>query len=286
MELHKTPLKSIFSVQSAITFYRIRFGDRHYGGDWHDFPELMYVEDGTHRVLVDGTLFELQAGQAILYAPNAYHTGPVSKALVDIVSFETDFEALPALCNRVLTLSGKQKQLLSRIMTQGLDHFTPIAKESGERGLTPRAETGALELMRLKNNLELLLIDLSLEHTSRSVRDASNTENMRTERLRGVTLYLKEHLGAPLSLGQIAKDCHMSVSQLKLLFRTELGCGPIAYLIALRIGEAKRMISDTSLNFTQIAERLGFGSIHHFSKRFKEKTGLSPSEYAKTVYKK
>ena len=40
------------------------------------------------------------------------------------------------------------------------------------------------------------------------------------------------------------------------------------------------MIRDGRLNFTQIAARLGFQSVHYFSRRFRKVTGMSPSEYA------
>ena len=51
------------------------------------------------------------------------------------------------------------------------------------------------------------------------------------------------------------------------------------------IQAAKKMICDSSMSFTQIAERLGFGSVHYFSNLFKEKTGMTPSEYAKSLNK-
>ena len=39
------------------------------------------------------------------------------------------------------------------------------------------------------------------------------------------------------------------------------------------------------MNFTEIADRLGFCSLHYFSRTFKKKTGLTPSEYLKKVNK-
>ena len=46
---------------------------------------------------------------------------------------------------------------------------------------------------------------------------------------------------------------------------------------------AKEMIREGRLNFTQIAARLGFQSVHYFSRRFKLLTGMSPSEYSDSV---
>ena len=43
------------------------------------------------------------------------------------------------------------------------------------------------------------------------------------------------------------------------------------------------MIREGQLNYTQIASKLGFGSVQYFSRRFKALTGMSPSEYDRSV---
>ena len=55
------------------------------------------------------------------------------------------------------------------------------------------------------------------------------------------------------------------------------------YFLDLKIDEAKKLISEKELSYTQIAEKLSFGSIHYFSKIFKIKTGMSPREYDRSV---
>lgn len=287
MEYHKAPLPTLFSVGAVISFFRIRFGERHFGGDWHNFPELLYVEEGEHHILVDGEPFLLRAGEAILYAPNAYHIGPApSRALVDIVSFDTDFPPLYSLCNRVLMLTAGQKRLLSDIMTEGLSSFRRTDIVEGVRGLLPVEDISPFSLMRLKNNLEVLLIDLYTKAAATPTDAASNRNNLKEQRLHFITEYLKSQLHRTLTREEVATACHISDSALKELFHEQLGCGPMTYFLALKVGEAKRLIRDSSMNFTEIAEALGFGSIHHFSKFFKTKTGLTPSEYAKAIDKR
>lgn len=287
MNYHKATLPALFSVEAVISFHRIRFGERHFGGDWHDFPELLYVEEGEHRILVDGEPFLLRAGEAILYAPNAYHIGPApSRALVDIVSFVTDFPPLLSLCNRVLALTAGQKRLLSDIITEGLSSFRRTDIAEGVRGLTPVENVIPYSLMRLKNNLEVLLIDLYTKAAATPTDAVSNRDNLKEQRLHLITEYLKSQLHRTLTREEVTTACHISDSALKELFHEQLGCGPMTYFLALKVGEAKRLIRDSSMNFTEIAEALGFGSIHHFSKFFKAKTGLSPSEYAKAIDKR
>ena len=287
-EYCKADLPALFSVPKVVTVLHIEMdGKRNYGGDWHDFPELFYVEAGAKRLLVDGKLFELGEGQAIIYAPNSYHIGSGQKteAVVDIVSFETDFAGLPSLCNRVLTLNGEARRQLSHLISEGaalLEH----PHGHGVAGMVAREGADPLELMKLKSRIELLLLELFTDSKrEKPTRSASNQVNFREEQWEAVTNFLRAQLHRTLSQDEIAAHCSMSVSKLKKLCHEQLGCGPIAYFLALKIGEAKRLIHDSSLNFTQIAERLGFSSIHYFSKLFKEKTGLTPSEYAKRIYR-
>ena len=51
----------------------------------------------------------------------------------------------------------------------------------------------------------------------------------------------------------------------------------------LKINAAKELIRTNRMNFTQIAEHLGYASIHYFSRQFKKVTGMTPSEYASSI---
>lgn len=43
------------------------------------------------------------------------------------------------------------------------------------------------------------------------------------------------------------------------------------------------MIRENNLNFTEIAAALQYSTVHHFSRQFKEKFGITPTEYAQSV---
>ena len=43
------------------------------------------------------------------------------------------------------------------------------------------------------------------------------------------------------------------------------------------------MIREKQYNFTEIAQRLGYSSVHYFSRHFKQVAGMTPSEYAASV---
>ena len=51
----------------------------------------------------------------------------------------------------------------------------------------------------------------------------------------------------------------------------------------MKIDAAKQLIRSQRLNFTQIADRLGYTSVHYFSRQFKKVTGMTPSEYSVSI---
>lgn len=287
-EYLKTSLPAILSVRSIVTVYHRKLDHYTSKGEAHDFPELMYVEKGPTNVTVDDTLYEMESGEIMIYAPFSKHgSRKPTDATISIISFESDSKELDTLYNRIIKVTGKQKEMISSLVTAGVQIFENNRKVNGLVGMAPREGTAAYELQKIKNQLELLLIDiLHTENPGYAMTAGINHKNYESEQSDMLTAYLKEHLCEALTLEQIGGACAMSVSKLKRFCNRQYGCAPITYLISLRISEAKRMIRETSMNFTQIAEALGFGSVHYFSKQFKDKTGVTPSEYAKPISEK
>ena len=283
----RTNLTSFLSVRSIVCVLHTILNNRICSGEAHDFPELLYVNSGHHTLKIDGVPHIMEPGQLIFYAPHAFHEGDLpSSAALSIISFEAELPELFPFYNRVITLTGKQQKVLSQIISEGLDAFQAAPKETGLHGMIPRADIADYTLQQLKNQLELFLIDLYKTADPTQPRTvAANQENFRAEQFSYVKDYLSSHLSENLSLTQIAEGCSMSVPKLKLLFKEQCGCGPISFFINLKLNTAKKMICDSPMSFTQIAEQLGFHSVHYFPKLFKDKTGMTPSEYAKSLNK-
>ena len=59
--------------------------------------------------------------------------------------------------------------------------------------------------------------------------------------------------------------------------------GVIEYFRNLKVEQAKILIREGNYNFTEISELLGYSSIHYFSRHFKQATGFSPTDYARSI---
>jgi AraC-like DNA-binding protein len=99
--------------------------------------------------------------------------------------------------------------------------------------------------------------------------------------LRPALEYIEGHISdSALSNSEIANVMDISEVYLRKLFITYQNCTPKQYVLSLRIRKAKHMLVDTPHSVTRIAEECGFGSLYHFCRAFKEKTGFTPTEYA------
>ena len=91
--------------------------------------------------------------------------------------------------------------------------------------------------------------------------------------------YARKHCEQEFSLKELAGLCGISPSYFRRLFGRHYGCAPRAYLRRARIQKAKSLMIGSGLNFSEIAQQLGFATVHSFSRAFHEVEGISPSQY-------
>jgi AraC-like DNA-binding protein len=90
--------------------------------------------------------------------------------------------------------------------------------------------------------------------------------------------FAHEHLADPgLDLARLAAAAHVSPPHLVRRFRAQLGVTPMAYVWRRRVALGVDLLTHTGLPVGVVAERSGFKSVYHFSRRVKDQTGLAPS---------
>jgi AraC-like DNA-binding protein len=126
-----------------------------------------------------------------------------------------------------------------------------------------------------------------LEHHERYEKDVkistSIHEYMKEEKLAIVINFLQENLHQNLTLDDICQNTLLSRSSLQKLFKEGTGHSVMDYFKEMKMQEIKHLIREENHNFTEIAEILGYSSIHYLSRTFKANTGMTLSEYASSV---
>jgi AraC-type DNA-binding domain-containing proteins len=121
--------------------------------------------------------------------------------------------------------------------------------------------------------LELFTFFSILQLNSKTVKSSTDDAIIR--------LALKMHSKYPkkCSVNDFARICNLSLSRFTHKFKKEIGFTPVQYVTRIRIEEAKYMLSNSSLNITEISSVVGYDNPLYFSRIFKKALGVSPSLY-------
>ncbi|MEX0324923.1 MAG: helix-turn-helix domain-containing protein [Puniceicoccaceae bacterium] len=141
--------------------------------------------------------------------------------------------------------------------------------------------------LRQSHILRHLLAMMTLQ-TERFLEDPQSgfLQKKLSEPPRGVgqaQVLLEDHPGHDWKLDELGRLVGMAPNYLSTVFARTFGMPPMRYLLLCRIKRAKDLLKESELSITTIAHELGFSSIQHFSMRFKEVTGESPSVFRKTI---
>ncbi len=288
MDIQMVPVKKLIHIAGLYSFFYFEHDTNFYfPGEQHDFWEIVYVDSGEISVIAENSGYLLKQGEIIFHKPNEFHalaSTPREPHNVIVTTFETSSPALNFFRNKIFTLNSKQRKILSVLLEEIKRAFSPHFTANQNVLLQPVSDAGAFQLCAAL--LEYLLIELLRDNSAskRSLRESpiarKNVENVLVD---SIKTYLKENLHRSLSLSDICEHYNMSRSYICQIFHNESGGGLIDYYIDLKIQEAKYLIRKGEMNFTQISEKLGYASIHHFSRSFKSKAGMSPSAYEKSV---
>ena len=237
-------------------------------GESHSLVELTYVDQGSLHSVADGQDILLEQGDLMLYAPNQWH---MQYADIDVaprfmtVAFDPGDYDLSDLYNRKFQSPQKAISLLEKMLREQ----EKMDELSGDMILNYLC----MVLLTLKR-----LCDAPAD-TLRSTHCITN-EN---EIISRAQQYINTHVRSRLTVPLVAQNTDVSTSYLTALFHKHLQISPGEYIRRIKLQESKQMIREGTMNFTEIAQALQYSTIHHFSRQFKEKFGITPSQYAKSI---
>lgn len=251
--------------------------------DKHPFRELVYVDTGMIRVEAESYSGTLNENMMIIHKSEEEHS---LKCINDtapnviVIGFECDAPELDAFSSEPIILDSNQQRTLTEVIKEGRTVFKgpydiPNLKDMKKRENYP---FGADQMIKLK--LEMLLIDI-VRSGSSSVENSGN-ESCDTKMLE-IREYLKKNFREKITLGELCFLFGTNKTTLCAMFKEAYGDTVIGYLNTLRIKEAKKLMREGEYNLSQISSMLRFSSIHYFSRMFKKKEKISPSEYIKTI---
>lgn len=256
-------------VESLYTFF---YQEKEQGfifpGEAHPMPELTYVDQGTLHSVVDGQDLLLEQGDIMIYMPDQWHMQYADMGIAPrfvTISFELAGQDLLKLKNRKFKAPQQTVTLLQQMLRE---------QEA------PDDHSGDMLIAMLNQLLVILLRQVDAPTAKVRTSNAVHSEN---EIIRRAQQYISTHIREKLTVPAVANRVDVSPSYLTALFHKNLQISPGEYIRRIKLQESKQMIRENSMTFTEIAAALQYSTVHHFSRQFKEKFGITPTEYAKSV---
>ncbi len=241
------------------------------GGLRRNGGELYVLESGRATFRTGGRTVPLTPGQGLFLlggsVPGVASTDGGRVTGVSIM-FVGDLDGFRPLAGRPLTFSPPQRAALRDLWSAGL----------------AAADEPAQASQRVRF-LDLLFSLLPVP--SRGVPGTGQEPAARRHHHLFLTTRVKEFLWnaseRPIARQELAAGFHMTATHLNWIFRKVTGSSILRYHRSLRMARARSLLRTGELNVGQVAARLGFSSIHHFSAEFKKVVGASPRRYARTA---
>ena len=238
-------------------------------GESHPMPELTYVDQGSLHSVADGQDLLLKQGDIVIYGPGQWHMQyadiGVAPRYVTLTFDIAGFDISPLL-NRKFTAPQQAVQLLQQMLRE-----------------QERMDQFSNEIIISQLTLLLLTLLREAKNPSGGKLQTSNAVHSENEIIRQAQIFISTHIREKLSVPLVARQVDVSPSYLTALFHKNLQISPGEYIRRIKLQESKQMIRENDLNFTEIAAALQYSTVHHFSRQFKEKFGITPTEYAKSV---
>ncbi|HEX7931887.1 MAG TPA: helix-turn-helix domain-containing protein [Paraburkholderia sp.] len=98
-------------------------------------------------------------------------------------------------------------------------------------------------------------------------------------KIRESALWIQENYSKPISIALAAESASMSKRNYRRRFKQEFGMTPLEYLLRTRFDVVRTLLSSTNVPVGKIARRCGMGDGNRLGRLFKERYGVSPTEF-------
>jgi len=247
---------------------------------FHPYYELYYLLSGARIYFIKDTTYPVQAGDLVCIRKNEVHktiqAGPPAHERMLFYCDDRYIRDLPESTAKLLLSPFDGDSPIIRLPEEGQvqlkAHMTRLQSE-----LYHKPVGSGLYFRQTFHDI-LLLSARFLQTDQPRPAPAVHTSPI-YKKISEVARYLNTHYTEQIHLEDLSKLFYISPYYLSRLFKEVTGFTVVDYLNLTRIKEAQRLLHETTLSITSIAEMTGFGNFSHFGKTFKKISRVSPRMY-------
>lgn len=250
---------------------------------WHRSVELFYVKSGALVYSTPGGQRLFRAGSGGLVNSNVLHQTQAVSSCGATLQYEHLFE--PELITGIPGGVMEQRYVAPLLRAPGLELIALSPEDPAQ------AET--LELLRQSFALDETAFGYELElqavlcriwaGLARQVRpqleQTSPAPETASEKIKPMMLYIYAHLPEKLTVEKLAAAAFCSERECYRIFQDCLHTTPGGYIRNVRLQLACKLLMETGLPVTEVAQQCGLGSSSYFGAQFRQEFGCAPTEY-------
>lgn len=268
--------------------------DRSFPAHRHDFLEFSLVIDGKGAERVNGMSHPMKAGTFTFISPYQIHELHAEKGhplklynctfdlslLLGSTKVENDLylflvgeSSLGDLPSH-LQLEEAQKDKFEGLLQEILHEY-----QSDEAGRALLIRAKLIEVL-------VWFFRLRRQRSDQETNPSVESARLQPSVIWKVVHYIHTHYKDPLSLERVAKHFHVSSPYLSDQFKQHVGETFVNFLHEVRLRHACSLLASTELAITTIAHEVGYNSFKTFSRAFRQRKHMTPSDYRKDLKKR
>lgn len=257
----------VFDADLQVESYMFRGVLQKFPNHFHEHYVIGLIEGGRRALVCKGRSYTLGPGDLVFFNPRDNHTcAPVGDGGLDYRFLNIQPEVMARVAGDITGREGAP--IFVRSVAAGGD-LIPDLRELHD--LIMEGE----KTLRKEELFFFLLGQILTEHADADGGAVPARPHPAVETVRA---YLEAHYVDNVTLDELSALAGQSKYHLLRCFTRHMGISPYSYLETLRIDQARRLL-ERGVPLAEAAQRTGFADQSHFTRFFKQVTGVTPGQY-------
>ncbi len=252
----------------------------------HSFFELTFILKGSGQHLLNESIIDYKTGDVFFLTPNDEHEF--------VVATPTRFGILKFTEQLFLEKTNAINSKRWKAYIESVVFFQNIIPDDIVVSDKDRKQLFALFAL-LKNELannsnysrdiivELFgaLLIIIARNLKSSLKGLHNSKISEKDKIDSILSYIRQHIidHERIKIKAIAAEFYMSPNYVSIFIKKHIGISIQQYVIQYKLKMAERLLKQTNLSISEIADKTGFTDSSHFNRIFKKYKGMNPSEF-------